>query len=104
MIEMVVHINRGSDNQVSEERTSLLEFPCVFPVKAIGKDTDGFQEIVVEIVRRHVPDLNEDAVTTRASAGGKYISVTATFVAQSREQLDAMYRELSRHEQVLYVL
>jgi putative lipoic acid-binding regulatory protein len=89
---------------VSKERTSLLEFPCVFPVKAIGKDKDGFQQVVVEIIRRHVPELDEGAVTTRASAGGKYISVTATFVAQSREQLDAMYSELSRHDQVLYVL
>ena len=89
---------------MGEERANLLEFPCVFPVKAIGKDKDDFQQVVVEIIRRHVPELDEDAVTTRASAGGKYIAVTATFVAQSREQLDAMYRELSRHEQVLYVL
>ena len=89
---------------MSEERTSLLEFPCVFPVKVIGKDPGGFRQIVVEIVRRHVPDLSDDAVTTRPSAGGKYLAVTATFVAQSREQLDAIYRELSSHVQVLYVL
>ena len=89
---------------MGEERANLLEFPCVFPVKAIGRDKDGFQRVVVEIIRRHVPELNEDAVTTRASAGGKYISVTATIIAQSREQLDAMYIELSRHDQVLYVL
>lgn len=89
---------------MSEEKTSLLEFPCVFPVKVIGKDSDGFRESVVEIVRRHVPDLSDDAVTTRSSSGGKYLAVTVTFLAQSREQLDAIYRELSRHEQVVYVL
>jgi hypothetical protein len=89
---------------VGEAKTDLFEFPCVFPVKAIGKDADDFTEIVTEIIRHHVPELPADAVTTRASAGGKYISVTATFVAQSREQLDAMYIELSNHEKVLFVL
>ncbi len=89
---------------MGEAKTDLFEFPCVFPVKAIGKDADGFTEIVTEIIRHHVPELPADAVTTRASAGGKYISVTATFVAQSREQLDAMYVELSSHEKVLFVL
>jgi hypothetical protein len=89
---------------VSEPNTDLFEFPCVFPIKAIGKDADSFTEIVTEIIRHHVPELAADAVTTRPSAGGKYIAVTATFIAQSREQLDAMYRELSSNAQVLYVL
>jgi putative lipoic acid-binding regulatory protein len=89
---------------VHKTKTDLFKFPCVFPVKAIGKDADGFTEIVTEIIRRHVPELQADAVTTRASAGGKYISVTATFVAQSREQLDGMYIELSSHKKILFVL
>ena len=89
---------------MSQAKADLFEFPCVFPVKAIGKDADGFTEIVTEIIRHHVPNLKADEVTTRASAGGKYISVTATFVAESREQLDAMYIELSSHKKVLFVL
>ncbi len=89
---------------MSDTRKSALEFPCQFPVKAIGRDTDEFEAIVTEIIRRHVPDLSDDAVTTRSSAGGKYLSVTATFIAESQEQLDAMYYELSSHEQVLMVL
>jgi len=89
---------------MSETKKSLLEFPCVFPLKAIGKDADGFKELIVEIVRQHVPDLTDNAVTSRGSGGGKYISVTATFVAQSQEQIDAIYYELSNHAQVLMVL
>lgn len=68
---------------MSETKKSLLEFPCVSPLKAIGKDADGFKELVTEIVRRHVPDLIDNAVTRRSSGGGKYISVAAIFVAQS---------------------
>ena len=89
---------------MNDTRKSALEFPCRFPVKAIGRDTDEFEAIVTEIIRRHVPDLSDDAVTTRSSSGGKYLSVTATFIAESQEQLDAMYYELSSHEQVLMVL
>ena len=81
---------------------SPLEFPCTFPVKAIGKDTGEFQAIVTDIIRRHVPELT--GITTRPSAGGKYLAVTATFVATSREQLDALYRELSSNELVVMLL
>ncbi len=80
-----------------------LEFPCLFPIKAIGRDTGIFEAVVTEIIQRHVPDF-DDQVTTRPSSGGKYLSVTATVVATSREQLDALYRDLSAHELVLYLL
>ncbi|MBI5649918.1 MAG: DUF493 domain-containing protein [Chloroflexi bacterium] len=81
-----------------------LEFPARFPIKAIGKHTGDFELIVIEIVRRHAPDLRADAVTARVSNGGKYLAVTATILAQSQQQLDALYRELSAHDQVVYVL
>jgi putative lipoic acid-binding regulatory protein len=83
---------------------AVLTFPCLFPVKAIGKNSRDFEETVVTIVRRHVPYLDDGAVTSRYSEGGNYLSITATFTAHSREQLDALYSELSRHEQVLMVL
>ncbi len=84
--------------------TSLLEFPCTFPIKAFGQDNGEFEMIVTEIIRRHVPDLADDAITTRPSAGGKYLAVTATFTATSREQLDNLYRELSAHKLILMLL
>ena len=82
----------------------VFQFPCSFPIKAIGKDTGEFHTTVVEIIRHHVPDLRDENVTTRPSAGGKYIAVTATFTASSRAQLDALYRELSSNKLVLMLL
>jgi putative lipoic acid-binding regulatory protein len=79
-------------------------FPCAFPIKAIGHSSADFQAIVVSIIRRHAPDLDEHAVTSRPSGQGKYLAISATFTAHSREQLDALYVELSGHEQVLWVL
>jgi putative lipoic acid-binding regulatory protein len=83
---------------------AIMQFPCSFPIKIIGHNTDAFETLVIEIVRRHVPYLDEGIVTSRASTGGKYRSITATFIAHSRAQLDALYTELSGHEQVLMVL
>jgi len=83
---------------------AILTFPCSFPVKAIGRSSADFESIVTDIVRRHAPDLHPEAVTCRSSGGGNYLAVTATVIAHSREQLDALYLELGSHAQVLMVL
>jgi putative lipoic acid-binding regulatory protein len=83
---------------------AIWNFPCTFPLKAFGRNSDDFEAVVIEILRRHVPDLDESAISSRLSSGNVYRAVTATFTARSREQLDALYLELSRHEQVLMVL
>lgn len=83
---------------------SLLDFPCDFPVKAMGLATGDFDRRVAELVRRHAPDLGEGAVRSRPSQGGKYLAVTVTVRATSRAQLDAIYRELSACEAVLMAL
>lgn len=86
------------------EQESLLKFPCMFSLKAMGLSVDDFDLLVVEIVNRHVPKLSEGAVKTRASKGGKYLSVTITFEASSKAQLDAIYQELSSNKRVLMSL
>jgi putative lipoic acid-binding regulatory protein len=83
---------------------SLLEFPCDFPLKIMGARHDDFVSTMVEVVRRHVPDFADDAIATRTSAKGSYLSLTCTIRATSREQLDALYRELSAHPMVKVVL
>jgi len=83
---------------------SALSFPCRFPIKAMGKAEPGFDELVVQLVRRHVPDILEGAVTSRPSRSGNWISVTVTIEATSRAQLDAIYRTLSAHDKVVMTL
>lgn len=83
---------------------TLFEFPCSFPLKVIGRGVDGFEDLVLPIVRRHVPDLDEDAVTSRPSRAGRYLALTITFIAESKEQLDALYCDLGAHERVVMVL
>ena len=89
---------------MSNEEESPLKFPCEFPIKAMGKSDCNLDTIVVEIVRRHAPDLGEGAIKTRASANGNYISVTVTVHATSRKQLDAIYQDLVDCESVIMAL
>ena len=87
-----------------EEGDTLLEFPCRFPIKVMGKAEEGFESLVVEIVRRHSPDFDDTQVRVRQSSGGKWLSVTVTIEATGKDQLDAIYRELTSHERVAWVL
>ena len=84
--------------------TSLLEFPCEFPLKIMGARHDDFVRTMLEVVQRHAPDFDGSSIETRASGKGNYLSLTCTIWATSREQLDALYRELSAHSMVKVVL
>jgi putative lipoic acid-binding regulatory protein len=85
-------------------QVSALEFPCAFPIKIMGRTRDGFAQAIVEIVARHAPDFDPATLEMRSSRAGNYLSMTATVNAQSREQLDALYRELVAHPMVAMVL
>jgi putative lipoic acid-binding regulatory protein len=87
-----------------EESKPVLQFPCDFPLKVIGHNTDDFESFVIEIVHHHVPDLDVTIVDTKLSGGGKYLSVSMNFIADSREQMDALYKELSSYERVVWIL
>ena len=82
----------------------LMEFPCEFPIKAMGKAGNDFDLLIVSIIRKHIPDVLEGAVKTRLSTESKFISVTVTVQAHNREQLDNIYMELTAHERVLMAL
>lgn len=86
------------------EDETLFEFPCQFPIKVMGKSSAGFDITVVEIVRQHVVDLHEGAVTSRPSKGGKYTSVTIVIEATSKAQLNAIYQSLTDCPEVLMAL
>lgn len=83
---------------------TLIEYPCDFPIKILGHTRAGFAQAVIEVVLRHAPDFDASAAEMRASRRGKYLSITCVIRATSREQLDALYRELCDHPMVVIVL
>ena len=83
---------------------TLLEFPCDFPLKIMGASRDDFAQAMLEVVLRHAPDFDAGTMEMRASKGGNYLSLTCTIRANSKAQLDALYRELTSHPWVKIVL
>ena len=82
----------------------LLDFPCKFPIKMMGRADDGFSDIAVRLVEQHVGKITPDAIQTSTSRNGTFLSVTVTIDAQSQEQLESIYNELSKHEDILVAL
>ena len=83
---------------------SLLTFPCVFPLKVMGRRADGFAQEISTLVLRHASDFHPWTLEMRTSKNGRYLSLTVTINARSREQLDALYAELSKHPMIMMVL
>lgn len=86
------------------DAASLIEYPCDFPLKIMGKAQDGFAQAVLGVVRTHAPDFDGATMDMKASSGGKYVSLTCTIRATSRAQLDALYKALCDHPLVVMVL
>jgi len=85
-------------------RDELMQFPMDFPIKVMGKRVDTFADEVVAVVLAHAPGFDPATIEMRVSRNGNYLSLTATIRAESRQQLDALYRELSSHPLVKVVL
>lgn len=83
---------------------TLIQYPTDFPIKIMGLMQEGFAQTMVEVVMQHDPSFHAGKVEMRPSSKGKYISLTVTVWATSREQLDNLYRALSSHPMVKVVL
>ncbi len=82
----------------------LLQFPTDFPIKVMGRRVDSFADEIAAVLVRHAPDFDVSTLEMRTSRQGNYLGLTATIRARSREQLDALYRELTAHPLVKVVL
>lgn len=94
--------NRGI--MADKEPTSALVFPCDFVIKVFGLASDTFEISVLGIIRKHVPDLGETAIKNRHSKDGKYLALSVSVHVNSKEQLDAIYRDLTSNPLVLMAL
>ena len=87
----------------SDEDT-IIKFPCQFPIKVMGIASDDFDIVIFDIIKKHVSHLSKDAVKSRLSQEGNYVAVTVTIEAESRQQLDNIYLDLTEHKKVLMAL
>ncbi len=83
---------------------TLLEFPCDFPIKIMGRESAEFLALARELVEKHTGPLVDEAIVSSLSRNGAFVSVTVTVVAQSQQQLDDIYREVTSHVEILMAL
>jgi putative lipoic acid-binding regulatory protein len=83
---------------------TLQEFPSEFPIKVMGRHDSDLRALTQAIIERHAGPLAETSVRTRTSADGNFLALTYLVNATSREQLDAIYRELTACKSVLMAL
>ena len=89
---------------MSDTTDDLFQFPCDFPIKVMGRDTEAFRSLTLAIVERHAGPLEADRITERASSKCNFLALTYTIVARDRAQLDAIYQDLTSSGVVLVAL
>jgi putative lipoic acid-binding regulatory protein len=93
-----------NESPEKELTASLIEYPCEFPIKIFGLKQAGFAQAVLEVVTKHDPGFVAATMEMRASRNARYLSLTCTVQATSREQLDALYQDLCDHPSIVMVL
>jgi hypothetical protein len=83
---------------------TLQEFPSEFPIKVVGRHDSGLRALTQAIIERHAGPQLGSSIRTRTSADGNFLALTYLVRATSRDQLDAIYRELTACKSVLMAL
>lgn len=89
---------------MSDAPKAQIEFPCAYPIRVMGLDENDFAGFVLEVVRRHDPQLDTQSVSYRPSRNGKYVSITVTITATSAAHIEALFIELKASGRVAMVL
>jgi putative lipoic acid-binding regulatory protein len=88
----------------SKDLSELVDFPCDFSIKAIGKRSETFAAEIVAIFKKRIPEISLNDSTTKPSKGDKYLSVTVKFRAKSADHVKALYADIQKHPSVVMCL
>ncbi len=83
---------------------TLIEFPCDFPIKVMGETHADFSSEIIKTIQIFILSFDATNIEIRGSTGGKYISLTCMVAVTSKPQLDDIYRALTVHPRVKFVL
>lgn len=89
---------------IESKDVKLLDFPCDFPIKVMGRDQPEFREAALALVEQHAGKIDSDAIRAALSRNGNFLSITITIKARSQQQIDDIYRDLTEHDEILVAL
>ena len=83
---------------------AVIEFPCDFPIKMMGRDCQQFRDTAKQLIEFHAGPVSDVQVRESLSRNARFVSITITITAISQQQLDDIYRAVSAHDDVLMAL
>ena len=81
-----------------------IEFPCDYPIKVLGRSSDGFESMILDVFERPAPGFDQQTMTMNVSRKGSFTSLTLTSTATGPEQLEALHQDLLATGQVQMVI
>ncbi len=94
----------NKDSNKLDPEKPLIEFPCFFLIKVMGLAEAQFTLKIVELIQKRIPQFTADNVEMRDSSSGKYTSLSCNVWVTSQDELDNVYRDVTAHPLVKYVL
>lgn len=82
----------------------MYDFPCDYPIKVFGPATEGFEQVVLKILTKHVGKILPEQIVKKNSQKKNYFSLTITIFAKSLEDVENIYKALKACPDVLMVL
>lgn len=92
--------NKPKDISKPESGDTLLEFPCEFKLKPLGYQSPELVPAIKAIVDQHVPAKDQLNWQERPSSKGKFVCVSVTIQARSKQQLDDIYLAFSASDYI----
>ena len=80
------------------------QFPGVFEITAMGPAAAGLEQAIPQELIAAGLTVLQETVRSRASSAGRFVSVTISFQANSREDYDAAHTALRAHPEVKWTL
>jgi putative lipoic acid-binding regulatory protein len=79
---------------MSQAEPPKIEFPCDYPIKVLGRSSEEYRGIILEVFERHAPGFDQQTIQVKDSAKGTFTSLTITITATGEKQLDALHQDL----------
>ena len=79
---------------MTQEEPPKIEFPCEYPIKVLGRESEQFKDVILEVFERHAPGFDRDSISVRASSKGTFTALTVIITATGKPQLEALHQDL----------
>jgi putative lipoic acid-binding regulatory protein len=87
-----------------EPEAPKIEFPCAYPIKVLGRSSEDYEALIIEVFERHAPGFDQQTITARVSRKGTFTALTITITATGPDQLEALHQDLLATGQVTMVI